>query len=93
MCLTYCFDMLAMGVFTTMHRQTSGRLVQELNNCIVLVSVLLLYKTQKLQEGILLYPYDSIIMQFEKKAKSNKLQILLIPYKPAFSNLTENVVF
>ena len=29
MCLAYFFDMLPMGVCTTGHRQTSGRLVQE----------------------------------------------------------------
>ena len=31
MCLAYCFHMLAMGVFTTVHWQTSGRLVQEMS--------------------------------------------------------------
>ena len=31
MCLDYCFDMLSMDVCTTRYRQTSGRLVQELN--------------------------------------------------------------
>ena len=35
MCLDYCFDILNMGVYTTNHRQTSGRLVQELHVCIV----------------------------------------------------------
>ena len=33
--LAYSFDMLPMGVCTTRHRQMSGRLVQELNVCIV----------------------------------------------------------
>ena len=31
MCLAYLFGMLSMGVCTTRHWQTSGRLVQELN--------------------------------------------------------------
>ena len=35
-CLAYSFDMLSMGLCTTRHYQTSGRLVQELNVCIVL---------------------------------------------------------
>ena len=35
MCLTYYFDMLSMGVCTTRHWQTTGRLVQELNVCTV----------------------------------------------------------
>ena len=36
MCFAYYFDMLSMGVCTTSHWQTSGRLVQELNVCTVL---------------------------------------------------------
>ena len=35
MCLAYFFDMLSMGVYKTSHWKTSGRLVQELNTCIV----------------------------------------------------------
>ena len=31
----YYFDMFSMGVFTTRHLQTTGRLVQKLNVCIV----------------------------------------------------------
>ena len=38
MCLDYFFDMLYLGVCTTRHWQTSGRLVQELNECTVLCS-------------------------------------------------------
>ena len=34
-CLPYYFDMLSVGVCTTRHCQTSGRLVQELNVCTV----------------------------------------------------------
>ena len=35
MYLTYVFDVFSMGVCTTGHLQTSGRLVQELNICTV----------------------------------------------------------
>ena len=35
MCLAYSFDMLPIGVCTTMHCHTSGRLVQEFNVCTV----------------------------------------------------------
>ena len=35
--LGFFFDMLSMGFFTTRHYQTSGRLVQELDVCTVLV--------------------------------------------------------
>ena len=35
MCLPHYFDMLCMGVCTTLHWQTSGPLVQELNACTV----------------------------------------------------------
>ena len=38
MCLVYCFDMLSMGVCTTTHWQTSGRLVQELNSVLFTLS-------------------------------------------------------
>ena len=37
-CLPYLFEILSMGVCTTRHKQTSGRLVQELNVCTVAVS-------------------------------------------------------
>ena len=37
MCSAHDFDMLFMGVCTTEHWQTSGRLVQELNVCTVYV--------------------------------------------------------
>ena len=30
------FDMLSMGIYTRRHRQTSGRMVQELNVCTIL---------------------------------------------------------
>ena len=35
MCMACFLDMFTMGVFTTRHLQTSGRLVQELNVCTV----------------------------------------------------------
>ena len=35
MCLSYCFDTLSIGVCTTRHWQTSGRLVQEFDVCTV----------------------------------------------------------
>ena len=42
MCLVYSFDMLSMGDCTTSrHWPTSGRLVQELNDCTVLVAYML----------------------------------------------------
>ena len=37
---THVIDMLPMGVYTTRHCQTSGRLVQELNVCTVAIYTL-----------------------------------------------------
>ena len=37
-CLAYFFDMLSIGIFTTRHWQTSGRLVQESNPCTVVIN-------------------------------------------------------
>ena len=41
MCLVYYFGMLSMGGCTTRHWPTSGRLVQESNDCTVLVAYML----------------------------------------------------
>ena len=53
MCFAYYFDMLSMGVCTTSHWQTSGRLVQELNVYTVLAaaksSLTILEKSFRLQ--------------------------------------------
>ena len=39
MCFLYCFDMSSMGVCTTRHKQTFGRLVQEIYTSIYNVVV------------------------------------------------------
>ena len=44
MCVAYCLDMLSVGMCTTRHKQTSVRLVQDLNVSTVISAFESLYK-------------------------------------------------
>ena len=48
--LACIFDVLAMGVFTTRHWMTSGRLVQELNVCTAFTNIYTLGRNAATQE-------------------------------------------
>ena len=60
------FDMLSMGVCTTRHWQTSGRLVQELNVCTVYISLPINQWKTLLKRSL------TLILQMQNDAKQLK---------------------
>ena len=75
--LTYSFDMLTMGACTTRYWQMSGRLVQELNVCTVLlifIMFLLCFMfcvSLVLMQGCHLYPNQAYVRNILPKVSGN----------------------